>query len=101
MSYIITVQDAVTGGAIAGATVTLHNFTQAGAAAPPVSQTTGPNGQTPPFTIALHTKSTVIVTSGGTNREGKPEREPERAGAEVPTISVRANGYVDLKRPLF
>lgn len=98
VNYTVTVADTVTGAAIAGATVTLHNFTQTGATAD-VTGVTDANGQAV-FNIALHTKRMIAVTSGGTNRDGKPEREPERI-SESPTISVTANGYVGLRRPLF
>jgi hypothetical protein len=99
VNYTVTVEDAVTSAAISGATVTLHNFTQTGAAAD-VSHTTGGNGQAIFPNLILHTKRRIIVSSGGTNREGKPVHETEQ-GFEHPTMAVRANGYVDLNRPLF
>lgn len=98
VQYTVTVEDTITGAAIAGATVTLHNFTSTGAGAN-VSATTDVHGEAM-FDIALQTKRTVIVTSGGTNRDGKPEREPERV-SESPIITVTATGYNDLNRPLF
>jgi hypothetical protein len=94
----VTVEDTSTGAAIAGATVTLHNFTAAGAGAD-ISAMTDLQGQAR-FEVALHTKRTVVTSRGGTNRDGKPEREPERV-SESPTLTVTAAGYNDLNRPLF
>jgi len=99
VNYTVTVEDAVTRAPIGGARVTLHNFTQTGAPAP-VTKVTDMNGQAVFPNLALHTKRTVIHTGGGTNRAGKPEHDFDY-GSESPTIAVRANGYVDLNRPLF
>jgi hypothetical protein len=99
VDYTVTVEDAVTRTPIAGATVTLNNFSQTGAPAS-VTHDTDMNGQAPFPNIALHTKRTIIHTGGGTNRAGKPEHDFDY-GSESPTIAVKKNGYVDLKRPLF
>ncbi len=98
VNYTVTVEDTSTGAAIAGATVTLHNFTTAGAGAN-ISAMTDLQGQAT-FEVALHTKRTVVISRDGTNRDGKPEREPERV-SESPTLTVTAAGYNDLNRPLF
>ena len=106
VKYTVTVDDTITGVGIGGAEVTLNNFTLAGVAKAFKAQTDG-NGQAE-FNVSLHTKHVEISTDGGssgdTNRDGKPDREPQprtREISESPTISITANGYVDLTRPLF
>jgi len=95
-TYTVTVTNAATGLPVPMATVKLHNYDAQGTSLPPLTQTTDPQGKTPPFPpVTLHNKTTVIVvTSVFFDDSGKPHREPEKITQTLhPTLSVNAAGF--------
>jgi hypothetical protein len=98
VTYTVTVTDAVSHAPVAGATVTLHNFSSTGTALTSTAPATDAAGHAT-FSAALRTKRSFITVIG-TGDSGKPQREREPVEI-APTIVVHASGFSDLTQSLF
>jgi len=97
VNYTVTVTDAVSQAPLAGATVTLHNFSSTGTGLATAAVTDAAGHAT--FSAALRTKrSFITVIEKGDS--GKPQREREPIEIS-PSIVVRASGFADLTQSLF
>jgi hypothetical protein len=81
-NYTVTVVDAVSGLAVAGANVTLENFASGG----PISKLTDPAGKAVFPNVTLRIRRVVVIDTG----DDKPRREVELI---PPTLTVTAAGY--------